>query len=446
VGGDLLGLLLLHLLRDLLELSLQFGSFGGELIGWLARLSFNSWGFRAGLLHVLDNAAADLDSLSFSALGVDLVDSELQPGELAHHAHQRWDQNEPHSHSEESLEFTVVAAAVFALASLVVVFALVVVTTLVMVIIMAVTASLPVAALVMVIVMASEVSATVLIFIEESDIMLLGLIVLTAKLVHLFHLLVEMVTAVELSDAEHGSEEDQESDLAQGAVVFTPVLVLGLLWVLKGDEGSEEHQNPLNKCEEVQSVEVVLQLLLRGWGRALVTTSLLEAVLTVESLGGGLFVPAVIDRWFVLVILEIEAVPLLAFLLALSVGILRPGWGRPHKVVHDTVRPVVMAVSVLITTMLRAHRRPFFKVRGSNNEWEQTESNASDGNRSHNLGAFRKTVLDLLKSLLLVDQLVDKSVLIILLLLNVLGCSWCWEHHWVRLILHDGRGWAHFHP
>lgn len=122
-----------------------------------------------------------------------------------------------------------VAAAVFALASLVVVFALVVVTTLVMVIIMAVTASLPVATLVMVIVMASEVSATVLIFIEESDIMLLGLIVLTAKLVHLFHLLVEMVTAVELSDAEHCSEEDQESDLAQGAVVFTPVLVLGLL-------------------------------------------------------------------------------------------------------------------------------------------------------------------------------------------------------------------------
>jgi len=123
----------------------------------------------------------------------------------------------------------VVAAAVFALASLVVVFALVVVTTLVMVIIMAVTASLPVATLVMVIVMASEVSATVLIFIEESDIMLLGLIVLTAKLVHLFHLLVEMVTAVELSDAEYGGEEDQESDLAQGAVVFTPVLVLGLL-------------------------------------------------------------------------------------------------------------------------------------------------------------------------------------------------------------------------
>jgi hypothetical protein len=123
----------------------------------------------------------------------------------------------------------VVAAAVFALASLVVVFALVVVTTLVMVIIMAVTASLPVATLVMVIVMASEVSATVLIFIEESDIMLLGLIVLTAKLVHFFHLLVEMVTAVELSDAEHGGEEDQESDLAQGAVVFTPVLVLGLL-------------------------------------------------------------------------------------------------------------------------------------------------------------------------------------------------------------------------
>jgi len=117
---------------------------------------------------------------------------------------------------------------VFALASLVVVFALVVVTTLVMVIIMAVTASLPVATLVMVIVMASEVSATVLIFIEESDIMLLGLIVLTAKLVHLFHLLVEMVTAVELSDAEYGGEEDQESDLAQGAVVFTPVLVLGL--------------------------------------------------------------------------------------------------------------------------------------------------------------------------------------------------------------------------
>ena len=66
--------------------------------------------------------------------------------------------------------------------------------------------------------------------------------------------------------------------------------------MLKGDEGSEEHQNPLNKCEEVQSVEVVLQLLLRWWGRALVTTSLLEAVLTVESLGGGLFVPAVIDR------------------------------------------------------------------------------------------------------------------------------------------------------
>lgn len=82
-----------------------------------------------------------------------------------------------------------------------------------------------------------------------------------------------------------------------------------------------------------------------------------------------------------------------------------------------------MAVSVLITTMLRAHRRPFFKVRGSNDEWEQAESNASDGNRSHNLGASRKTVLDLLKSLLLVDQLVDKSVLIILLLLNVLGCS-----------------------
>jgi len=176
-------------------------------------------------LHVLDDAAADLCSLSFSALGVDLVDPPFQPGETAHQAHKWCHQDEPHADSDENPD-NVVCRAILATSAF-----MMIATSLVVTALMVATSLVVITLVVVVIVMVatSQVSSVILIFLVIKELNFLGFGLVTAELMHLAHLLVEVVLAVELNEAENRSEENQESDFSQGAGVPAPVFELGFL-------------------------------------------------------------------------------------------------------------------------------------------------------------------------------------------------------------------------
>lgn len=65
---------------------------------------------------------------------------------------------------------------------------------------------------------------------------------------------------------------------------------------------------------------------------------------------------------------------------------------------------------------------PPVEIRCADNEWEQTEGNASNCHSSHNFGALGQFVLHILESVLFVEHLFNKSVLSITLL--VFGINW----------------------
>lgn len=186
--------------------------------------------------------------------------------------------------------------------------------------------------------------------------------------------------------------------------------------MLETSDRSKHNKHPLQQGEEVQAVEVVLDVALRGWGWSAIVVPVViivivvvtVVVVTIVVVSSALlellviFGPTLVHESIVLLVLEIETVVSHTLVLLLLVGVLDWGW------LDEVTGTAVVSWWALVVRFGWV-----CEVWGTHDEREERTSNTDHANATNALGASAKLALSLIKTALLLHHLVHKLGLLL---------------------------------